>query len=122
MYSPSTIYFRMFFANEIKNLKLLLDEVNLEEIFDEAELAAFKHARPNIVDNLHVPVGRRKMQTARLKKVVGPNFDIQIFTEQVLQILRRGTEIRIGKILFYIKIDHYFRFFVFGPVVWPGDW
>ena len=93
----------MFFENEIKNLKLLLDEVNLEDIFDEAELAAFKHARPNIVDNLHVPVGRRKVQTARLKKVVGPNFDVNTFTNKILQILRRGTEIRIGKMFIYIK-------------------
>ena len=91
------IYFRMFFANEIKNLKLLLEEVDLEQIFDEDELAAFKHARPNIVDNLHVPVGHRRMQTARLKKVVGPDFDLHEYAKQVLGYLRRGTEIRIGK-------------------------
>ena len=87
----------MFFPGEIKSLKLLVNETNLTDHFNNDEIAAFQNAAANIKDDLFIPKHKRKLTIVRLKKLIDVDFNLYETTKSILEAMKGKTEIRIGK-------------------------
>lgn len=107
----------MFSNEELLFLNKLVQPVDINDLFDSEEIAAFQNNKANICESLFIPKHRRKIQILRLKKVFDHKFDLYETTESILNVLKKETELRIG-ISFFVHagpeaelIRYYFAIF-----------
>ena len=87
----------MFFPRELSKLqKLVNTDLKADHFFTEEELKAFGSSLPLISESLFIPKHNRKVQTLRLKKFFSPDFNLAEFTENILSIMKKSVDLRIG--------------------------
>lgn len=87
----------MFFPRELSKLqKLVNPDLKADHFFTEEELQAFGSSLPLISESLFIPKHNRKVKTLRLKKFFSPDFNLEKFTENILSIMKKSVDLRIG--------------------------
>ena len=87
----------MFFPRELSKLQKLVDnELKPVDLFTEDEIQAFGSSLPLISESLFIPKHKRRIQTIRLKKFFTPDFKLAEFTKQLLSIMKKTIDLKIG--------------------------